>query len=115
MSDHHPTDPATRFIVEGDRLRDRVAELETELERRPPAVDFVAAAKSFVDAWGSGDMAGDLGARLTCSEADALAGMLRALGHHERASTWINAHAEDDDCGDAHCRCGECGREDEAT
>ncbi|KQQ18692.1 hypothetical protein ASF48_17375 [Rathayibacter sp. Leaf299] len=50
----------------------------------------------------SADTAADLGVRLNCAEADAIAGLLRAFGRHETADLWIAEHATADDEGDAH-------------
>ncbi|MWV51458.1 hypothetical protein GRS96_19500 (plasmid) [Rathayibacter sp. VKM Ac-2803] len=50
----------------------------------------------------SWDLAGDVAARLNCSEVDALAGLLRAAGRGEAANLWIAEHATDDDEGDAY-------------
>lgn len=49
-----------------------------------------------------GDCADDLAVRMSCSEVDALAGLLRAFGRDEAADLWIAEHATDDDEGDAH-------------
>lgn len=46
--------------------------------------------------------AADLAARLACSELDALAGLLTALGREDLAAAWIGAHAAGDDEGDDH-------------
>lgn len=56
----------------------------------------------FTAVFSHGDLAGDLAASLNCVEADALAGMLRALGEPATADMWIEVHAEGDDEGDAH-------------
>jgi hypothetical protein len=44
----------------------------------------------------------EAGPAFTCSEADALAALLRAAGHTDAAETWLSDHAEGDDWGDAH-------------
>ena len=48
------------------------------------------------------DLAADLAPRLNCSEVEALAGLLRALGKHAIADTWVQEHAASDELGDAH-------------
>ena len=48
------------------------------------------------------DFAGDVGPRMSCTEVDALAGMLLAVGADAAADTWVSAHAEDDQEGDSH-------------
>ncbi|AGT11953.1 hypothetical protein O156_gp24 [Mycobacterium phage LittleCherry] len=64
--------------------------------------------RSFLTSWADGWLAADVAASLSCVEVEALASLLRALGHGSAASTWIEEHAEGDDCGDQHCRCPEC-------
>ena len=61
-----------------------------------------AAAARFVDVFGADDFAGDVGPRMSCTEVDALAGMLRAVGADTAADTWVSAHAEEDQEGDSH-------------
>jgi hypothetical protein len=46
--------------------------------------------------------ADDVGPRLTCTEAEALATVLRALGDPESAEVWLRGHAEGDEEGDDH-------------
>jgi hypothetical protein len=48
------------------------------------------------------DLAADIAPQLTCTEVEALAGLLRALGEPATADTWIREHAADDEIGDAH-------------
>ncbi|WP_440711648.1 hypothetical protein [Herbiconiux sp. YIM B11900] len=55
----------------------------------------------FVDAF-TWDTAGDVAATLNCGEVDALADLLRAAGATDRATLWIERHAEGDEEGDAH-------------
>lgn len=61
--------------------------------------DTVAA--SFVETF-DGSCAHDDAIRLNCEEVDALAELLTALGRPDLATIWIEAHAVDDDSGDAH-------------
>ncbi|WP_104081087.1 hypothetical protein [Cryobacterium sp. Y11] len=60
------------------------------------------AAATFTEVFAAGDFAGDVGPRMSCTEVDALAGMLRAVGADTAAATWIDAHAAADDEGDSH-------------
>ena len=64
-------------------------------------IDTAAAAR-FVDVFAAADFAGDLGPRMSCTEIDALAGMLRAVGANTAADTWVTAHAAEDQEGDSH-------------
>ncbi|AYD87016.1 hypothetical protein SEA_NEARLYHEADLESS_87 [Mycobacterium phage NearlyHeadless] len=68
----------------------------------------------FKQAWGDGYLASDIAEKLTCIEVEALAGLLQVLGDVDSAETWINYHAEGDDCGDSHCLCDECNERTEA-
>lgn len=63
---------------------------------------------SFVEEWGGGHLACDLGTKLTCGEVEALAAVFKELGDSDSAQCWIREHAFGDDCGDRHCRCVEC-------
>ncbi|RBQ21592.1 hypothetical protein DP939_02455 [Spongiactinospora rosea] len=63
--------------------------------------DDVAA--DFADAFGM-YCSGDVATKLACSEVDALAAMLTAIGREDLAAVWIEDHAEDDEEGDAHYR-----------
>ncbi|MER7063921.1 hypothetical protein [Streptomyces albidoflavus] len=62
-----------------------------------------AVATAFTEAF-DGYTADDVAARFTCIEIEALAELLKALGRPDLADTWIEAHALDDDKGDAHYR-----------
>jgi hypothetical protein len=66
---------------------------------KPTLLDAVA---EFASVFSRGDTADDLAVRLSCTEVDALAGLLRAFGRDEAADLWIAEHATDDDEGDAH-------------
>lgn len=57
---------------------------------------------AFVDVWSASDTAHDVGGALQCSEADALADLMRAVGHSEAAEHWVNAHRAHDEPGDEH-------------
>ena len=47
----------------------------------------------FLDAFDDQILAGDVGPRLTCSEVEALAGMLRSAGAEGAAAAWIEGHS----------------------
>ena len=64
-------------------------------------IDTAAAAR-FVDVFAAADFAGDVGPRMSCTEVDALAEMLRTVGAVTAADTWVSAHAEEDQEGDSH-------------
>lgn len=64
-----------------------------------------AALAEFLTAWSDDDMAAEVATKLTCTEADALANVLRTHGHPAAAAEWINRHSRgDDDEDDAHRR-----------
>lgn len=75
---------------------------------QPPAVATAPVPREAVDVfrkvWSRSDLAGDLGERLTCTEVEALAELLTALGAPEAAAVWLEAHADGDDPDDAHYR-----------
>lgn len=66
----------------------------------------------FLDCWGRGYLAHDIGTSLTCTEAEAIACLFLSVGRPLDAQTWIESHAEGDDCGDMHCRCTDCTTEE---
>ena len=61
-----------------------------------------AAAVRVIEVFAAADFAGDVGPRMSCTEVDALAGMLRTVGADTAADTWVSAHAEEDQEGDSH-------------
>ncbi|WP_405657744.1 hypothetical protein [Streptomyces sp. NBC_00079] len=63
-------------------------------------------ARDFADTW-CGVLTADIAARLNCEEVDVLADLLRALGAEQAADEWIDAHAVDDEPGDAHYQEGQ--------
>ena len=58
----------------------------------------------FIEVWSAGDLLEDIASALTCTEADALADLLRTSNHPDSADGLIAAHAEGDDEGDEHFR-----------
>jgi hypothetical protein len=64
---------------------------------------LIFALQHFVDVFGSdAALADDVGPKLTCIEAEALVGALRALGSDRAADMWARGHAAGDDEGDDH-------------
>jgi hypothetical protein len=61
-----------------------------------------AAATIFAEVFAAGDFAFEVGPRMTCTEVDALAGILRAVGADAAAATWLEGHSIEDEEGDAH-------------
>lgn len=59
---------------------------------------------NFFEIWGDRYLAGDLGAKLTCSEAESIEELFSKFGRVESAKAWADAHAESDDPGDEHYR-----------
>ncbi|TLS45796.1 hypothetical protein FE633_13645 [Streptomyces montanus] len=59
-------------------------------------------AHAFAEAWCDSTITADVAASLGCTEVDALADLLRALGAEQAADEWVDAHAKDDDPGDGH-------------
>lgn len=73
--------------------------------RPAPAADgcaLAAALHEFARKWADGVLANDLSGKLTCSELDALADLLAALGEDSAAQAWTDSHALHDEEGDAH-------------
>ena len=64
-----------------------------------------AALNEFLAVWSVDDMAAEVAAKLTCTEAGTLASLLRSHGYPAAAAEWINRHSRgDDDEDDAHRR-----------
>ncbi|MGW1966376.1 hypothetical protein ACWCPD_39685 [Streptomyces sp. NPDC001935] len=57
----------------------------------------------FADTW-CGTLTLDVAQQLNCDEAEVLAALLRALGAHQAADEWIDAHALIDEPADRHYR-----------
>jgi len=72
--------------------------------------------KDFIEVWGDGYLSGDIATHLTCIEVEAIASLFLSVGNTRAAESWIDNHAEADDCGDMHCRCDnpDCIKEREA-
>ena len=60
--------------------------------------------ENFAEVWGDPYLLDDIGTSLSCTEAEALAALLRELGKDGSAVSLIDAHAEGDDEGDEHFR-----------
>ena len=65
------------------------------------SIDSDTAAR-FVEMFQQADFAHDVAPAMTCTESDAIVGMLRALDAPDAADIWATAHAAHDDGGDAH-------------
>lgn len=78
-----------------------MSDIATTTEVKPPIL-FEEALAEFRAVWTKWDLLGDLGERLTCTESDALADFLEALGEADAAKGLREAHAEGDDEGDSH-------------
>lgn len=65
-------------------------------------IEVAEAAEAWAEKWAGGNLARDIGEALTCSEADAIVGLLLALGLDGAAGEWRTAHAEGDEEGDRH-------------
>ena len=59
-------------------------------------------AAEFIAVFNAADFAGDVAPAMTCSEADAVISMLRALGAGDAADGWHEAHAAQDEDGETH-------------
>lgn len=65
--------------------------------------DLIDALATFRDKFADGMLAQHIGPTLACSETDALADLLAALGEHNAAAYWVTEHARsDDDPDDTH-------------
>lgn len=74
-------------------------------EMRIPLSPSLASAR-FKEVWGDGYLLGDIATTLMCTEFEALADMLLAVGvDPQTVEDFEGYHAAGDDCGDLHCRC----------
>lgn len=64
--------------------------------------DQTLALAVFLDVFGDGYLADDLGSKLTCNEADSLIGLFEAFELPDAAQAWLRGHAFGDDEGDSH-------------
>lgn len=85
-------------LPKGNELRQRAEDTMTENTPTTPE----AAAETFVTVWAKSDTVVDIARSLTCPEADALAGLLAAYGHHLVAEECLTEHACTDEDGDSH-------------
>jgi hypothetical protein len=74
-------------------------------------MSFIEAAQKFVAAWSDQHLADNIAKGLRCEEVEALADILSALGACAAGGTWIEAHSYGDDCGDTHCLCDDCDKD----
>jgi hypothetical protein len=91
------------LLAELEALRQAAAEVAktgfTVLARESAIQD---AAHRFAQVFDDGMFASMLGPQLTCSEVDAIAGLLLAAGRENAALFWLERHAQGDEYGDAH-------------
>ena len=59
---------------------------------------------TFTGVWSKPEMADYIAPAMSCEEADALAGLLYAIGEPATADMWMAAHASKDEVGDRHYR-----------
>lgn len=69
--------------------------MATEIEQQVALSNFLAV-------WSDTYLLHDIAQKLTCTEADALAELLKAFVNPETAAEFIGAHAEGDDLYDGH-------------
>lgn len=62
----------------------------------------IEAVEAWAEVWASDELTSEVAARLTCMEAESVATLLRTIGREVAATTFLAAHAEDDDSGDGH-------------
>jgi hypothetical protein len=65
-------------------------------------IEKAVALQTFADTWSDGMLHLHIGSLLTCTEAEALAGALEALGSPEGAKSLLESHAEGDEPEDLH-------------
>lgn len=66
--------------------------------------DLLRAAHRLADMFGSEELGSSVGTHMTCTEAEALADVMRAVGEDEAAARFLRGHSEGDDEGDDHPR-----------
>lgn len=72
-----------------------------------PTTARAAAVAGFFSVVVAGGALHDAATSFTCSEAEAIAELLRSFGHLDAADSFIESHADGDEHGDMHCT--ECG------
>lgn len=70
--------------------------------------DLAVALAQFVQVFDAGDIWVEIGSQFTCTEAEAMAELLRAIGLRSQADCLMADHAAGDECGDMHHACEEC-------
>lgn len=78
------------------------------MRQRNSATNRASELANFCEVWGGGHLACDLAGKLSCIEAEAIAGLLTAAGDPDSGQQWIRDHSWADRCGDLHCRCVQC-------
>ncbi|MGO2047609.1 MAG: hypothetical protein ACTH2X_10215 [Brachybacterium tyrofermentans] len=74
----------------------------TEPANAPDAYALAITLHEFARTWTTGMLTDDLSGKLTCSELDALADLLTAIGEESAAQAWTASHALHDEDGDTH-------------
>lgn len=78
---------------------------ERTREKRIP-LSWSLASEQFKEVWGDSFILGEFADKLTCSEFEAMADMLLAVGvDPEMVEEFEDLHAQSDECGDMHCQC----------
>lgn len=67
-----------------------------------PEDDLQRAARALADVLGSEEVGSNVGTHMTCTEAEAVADVMRAAGQAGAAAAFLVGHGEDDDEGDDH-------------
>lgn len=62
----------------------------------------IEAAEAWARVWSDSWLGLQVGTKLTCVEAEAVATLLRATGREDAAAAFVDGHAEGDEYGDAH-------------
>ncbi|MEU1309184.1 hypothetical protein ABZ419_09850 [Streptomyces cinnamoneus] len=94
-----------RVLEENEALRSGSAQLQRSLEEALKASrehqvlyrEVRQAVSALVNTWATTCPEEDIAERLTCSEVDALAAFLAAIGKRNMALAWLEAHADGDE------------------
>ncbi|AHJ86691.1 hypothetical protein CRB1_80 [Mycobacterium phage CRB1] len=61
---------------------------------------------AFKEVWSDGMLLSDISGKLTCTEFEVMADLMLSLGFNpETVEAFEECHADQDDCGDMHCKC----------
>ncbi|AMB18570.1 hypothetical protein NASIATALIE_80 [Mycobacterium phage NaSiaTalie] len=71
-----------------------------------PKVLPAEAFEQFRQVWSDGMLLSDISGKLTCTEFEALADLMLAVGFEpSTVEAFEECHADADECGDRHCKC----------